>query len=104
MYTSLLYLYSHRKFDIVNRGFSGYNSRWCKIILPKLMTEKDVKDTHLFTIFLGANDSVDSKLCPAQHVPLEEFRNNIKDMVEYLQVICVKDWIGIKADLLLSQN
>ena len=51
------------------------------------MTEKDAKDTHLFTIFLGANDSVDSELCAGQHVPLKEFRQNIADMVEYLQVI-----------------
>jgi lysophospholipase L1-like esterase len=71
---------------VINRGFSGYNTRWCKIILPGLVTSKDTADIKLVTIFLGANDSVDSTLCSKQHVPLEEFKQNMKDMIQYLKV------------------
>ncbi|KAL4229114.1 isoamyl acetate-hydrolyzing esterase [Mactra antiquata] len=78
-----------RKCDVINRGFSGYNTRWCKIILPKLVTKADVTDTKMVTIFLGANDSVDSVLCPNQHVPLNEFKKNMIDMVQYLMDIGV---------------
>lgn len=73
---------------MVCRGFSGYNSRWWNIILPKLLNAKDVEDAALVTLFLGANDSVLSDLGKAQHVPLEEFQQNMSDMVVYLQVKC----------------
>ena len=71
---------------MISRGFSGYNTRWCKLILPKLISAEDASSTQLVTIFLGANDSVDSVICKKQHVPLDEYKQNLKDMVEYLQV------------------
>ena len=76
----------NRKCDVINRGFSGYNTRFCKLILPKLITASDSPNMQLVTIFLGANDSVDSVKCTKQHVPLEEYTQNLLDMVEYLQV------------------
>ena len=74
---------------MINRGFSGYNTRWCKLILPKLISADDAFNTQLVTIFLGANDSVDSEICKKQHVPLEEYKRNLLDMVEYLQVFTI---------------
>ncbi|KAL3837171.1 hypothetical protein ACJMK2_022547 [Sinanodonta woodiana] len=82
--------YLQRKCDVLNRGFSGYNSRWNKIILPKLVTQADAESIAFVTIFLGANDSVDKSLNPMQHVPLEEYKQNLIDMVDYLQSIGVK--------------
>lgn len=38
------------------------------------------------TVFLGANDSVDSVRCPTQHVPLEEYSQNMRDIIQYLMV------------------
>lgn len=72
---------------MINRGFSGYNTRFCKLILPKLITASDSLNTQLVTILLGANDSVDSVKCTKQHVPLEEFKQNLLDMVGYLESI-----------------
>lgn len=83
-WVSLLSDFLQRKCDVINRGFSGYNTRWCKIILPKLVIKEDVKDICFITIFLGANDSVDSEICPKQHVPVPEFKQNLTDMVTYL--------------------
>ncbi|XP_064598324.1 isoamyl acetate-hydrolyzing esterase 1 homolog [Liolophura sinensis] len=81
--------YLTRKCDVLNRGFSGYTSRWCKLALPKLVTSTEAKDILLFTIFLGANDSNDSIINLRQHVPLEEFKQNLVEIVEYLQSIGV---------------
>ncbi|KAL5010818.1 hypothetical protein ScPMuIL_013123 [Solemya velum] len=86
---SLIADHLQRKCDVVCRGFSGYNSRWWKIILPKVLTASDVKDAALITLFLGANDSVLADLGKAQHVPLEEFQQNMSDIVIYLQSIGV---------------
>lgn len=46
-----------RKCDVVNRGLSGYNSRWAKIVLPRLLSHEDsVNNIAAVTIFFGAND------------------------------------------------
>ncbi|CAN0465067.1 unnamed protein product [Hapterophycus canaliculatus] len=57
---SLLAHWWERRFDVVNRGFSGYNTRWLmplveKIFVPDRDGNAPVK---LVTIFLGANDCV----------------------------------------------
>ncbi|XP_060042996.1 isoamyl acetate-hydrolyzing esterase 1 homolog isoform X2 [Erinaceus europaeus] len=47
-----------RKCDVLNRGFSGYNTRWAKIILPRLIRKGNSLDNLVaVTIFFGANDS-----------------------------------------------
>lgn len=84
---ALLADYVQRKCDVIARGFSGYNTRWCKLLLPKLVTADDAPNTQLVTILLGANDSVDSVICKKQHVPLVEYKQNLLDMVEYLQSV-----------------
>lgn len=86
-WTALVADFLQRKCDVINRGFSGYNTRWCKIILPKLVSKKDAEEIKMITIFLGTNDSVDSTICHKQHVPLEEFKQNMTDMIQYLQDI-----------------
>jgi lysophospholipase L1-like esterase len=78
-----------RNYDIYNRGFSGYNSRWIKHILPSLfpdnLTSSNATDFVFATVFLGANDSVHPG--EPQHVPLEEYRDNILSIVTYLKSI-----------------
>ncbi|XP_026008349.1 isoamyl acetate-hydrolyzing esterase 1 homolog [Astatotilapia calliptera] len=48
-----------RKCDVINRGLSGYNSRWGKIVLPRLINPENSADSKIeaVTIFFGANDS-----------------------------------------------
>lgn len=52
-------LYAHfRKCDVLNRGLSGYNTRWAKSVLPRLIgKDSQAEKTVAVTIFFGANDS-----------------------------------------------
>jgi isoamyl acetate esterase len=65
--------------DVYNRGFSGYNSRWALQALP-LIIEGIVADISIVVIFFGANDAVTSD--DVQHVPLDEYRSNIRSMID----------------------
>ncbi|XP_053564920.1 isoamyl acetate-hydrolyzing esterase 1 homolog [Bombina bombina] len=77
-----------RKCDVINRGLSGYNTRWAKLILPRLISKKcNDQKTLAVTIFFGANDSALKEDNPQQHVPLEEYIENLKCMIDYLKTI-----------------
>ncbi|KAK2533918.1 Iah1 [Columba guinea] len=81
-----------RKCDVVNRGFSGYNTRWAKLILPRLITKSTgAESTVAVTIFFGANDSALKDLNPKQHVPLEEYAENLKSMIQYLKSVDITE-------------
>ncbi|KAL7527359.1 hypothetical protein ACHAWF_002147 [Thalassiosira exigua] len=73
-----------RRADVLNRGFSGYNSGW---FLKFAATEEGKADlfehdgVKLVVIFFGANDASDPNLNERQHVPLETFKTNIKDII-----------------------
>lgn len=75
-----------RKCDVVNRGLSGYNSRWAKIILPGLLHPQDPADSNIaaVTVFFGANDSALEDKNPQQHVPLQEYSENLKEITRLL--------------------
>lgn len=52
-----MWCFVFRKCDVVNRGLSGYNSRWAKIVLPRLLNQEDsVNNIAAVIIFFGAND------------------------------------------------
>ncbi|NXI42112.1 IAH1 esterase, partial [Galbula dea] len=81
-----------RKCDVVNRGLSGYNTRWAKLVLPKLITKNaGAESTVAVTIFFGANDSALKDLNPKQHVPLEEYAANLKSMIQYLKSVDITE-------------
>ncbi len=65
-----------RRADVLNRGFSGYNTRHCLELVPRLFGEGNI----LFcTVLLGANDAA----LPGerQHVPMDEYKRNIGKIV-----------------------
>lgn len=68
-----------RKLDIIQRGFIGYNSRWCLKILPDIL--KELQNIGIAYIFLGSNDSM-TEGCTS--VPLPEYLANMKAMVEIM--------------------
>lgn len=75
----------------MQRGFSGYNTRWNKLILPRIVDAEMAKDLAAVVILLGANDSNRGDLNPTQHIPLEEYKLNLVHMVEYLMVSLSKE-------------
>lgn len=74
-----------RKADVVQRGYSGYNTRWVRRhwgeIMPAMPAPAGGPDTTV-VIFLGANDSCQPP--GFQHVPLEEYADHLEWMVDTL--------------------
>ena len=74
-----------RSADVINRGYSGYNTRWIMRLLPRVFPASGEAPS-LVTVLLGANDAARPPPIPGcpltddagrpfagrQHVPLEE--------------------------------
>ena len=83
-----------RTADLINRGYSGYNTRWIMRLLPRIFPTSGEAPS-LVTVCLGANDAVRPPPIPGtpltddsgrplagrQHVPLEEYRANLVEIV-----------------------
>ncbi|PIK38704.1 putative isoamyl acetate-hydrolyzing esterase 1-like [Apostichopus japonicus] len=74
-----------RKCDVVNRGLSGYNSRWGRILLPHILPLDLLKDTVIATVFFGANDASLPEIAPDKYVSVEDYSANLKEIVEHLK-------------------
>jgi len=72
-----------RKCDVVNRGYSGYTSRHLKVMLPTLLAEANTS-IHVATLLIGSNDAVPEQE-DDRHVPLDEYRTNIENMLTQLK-------------------
>lgn len=70
-------------FDVDERGFEGYNSRWGLDLMPKLFPKSYLEKVEIFVLFLGHNDSLEYNNFPA-HVPVEEFDTNMREIIRYL--------------------
>lgn len=75
--------YYRLKADIINRGFSGYNSTYLCNILPFLYPLNSIEKPFLTVIMLGNNDSA-IKEVKVQHVDIEEFSKNVENIIKYL--------------------
>lgn len=80
-----------RRVDVLNRGFSGYNSDW---FLRYAATDDGKEDlfgrgegegVKLVTIFFGANDASDPTLNARQHIPLDRFKSNIQEIASLIR-------------------
>lgn len=74
-----------RSADVVNRGFSGYNTRWARWMLSRLLPPSKTSNLLLCTVFFGANDSVSEG--ETQHVPVAEYKENLVRIVVHLREI-----------------
>ncbi|KAF7677619.1 hypothetical protein GT037_004478 [Alternaria burnsii] len=70
-----------RRLDVVNRGFSGYNTRQALQILPAIVPPPDQAKIRFMTVFFGANDSSLPDAPNKQHISLNEFIQNLKDII-----------------------
>ena len=71
-----------RRVDVLNRGFSGYNTTWVKCVLPQILPSALPLDAA--TVLLGSNDSGVREINPEQHVPLDAFESNLRGICEFL--------------------
>ncbi|GMQ10104.1 hypothetical protein CsSME_00053240 [Camellia sinensis var. sinensis] len=76
-----------RKADVVLRGYSGYNTRWALFLLHRLFPLGSTTPPVATTIFFGANDAaLSGRTSERQHVPTEEYKENLKRIVHHLKV------------------
>lgn len=74
-----------RRADVLNRGFSGYNTRHAVDILPSVFGPdlSHVGQPLFVTVFFGANDSsLPGDRQHNQHVPIDEYEDNLKTIVK----------------------
>jgi len=67
--------------DVINRGFSGYNTKWGLMVIDAVV--KETPD--IVFICFGANDAIDETI--AQHVSLDNYEKNINDMIRIISKV-----------------
>ncbi|XP_071719883.1 GDSL esterase/lipase At5g45920 [Rutidosis leptorrhynchoides] len=79
-----------RTADVVLRGYSGYNTRWAKKVLEKVfpaeLNDGVGRAPLAVTVFFGANDAcLPDRYAAFQHVPIDEYKQNLTHIVSYLK-------------------
>ncbi|KAI8998989.1 SGNH hydrolase [Trametes punicea] len=73
----------NRKMDVINRGFSGYNTDWILPVFEQCFATKQeqqhVPKVRLLVIWFGANDAAPPP--KPQHVPLDRFCANLRRLL-----------------------
>ncbi|KAK5708077.1 hypothetical protein LTR97_000617 [Elasticomyces elasticus] len=82
-----------RKLDVSNRGFSGYNTLQALRALSLCLPDANKANMQFLLIMFGANDArhPNTPGGPDQHVPLEQFKSNVRHMVSHPSVKAHKD-------------
>ncbi|KAJ8753557.1 hypothetical protein K2173_022798 [Erythroxylum novogranatense] len=75
-----------RKADVLVRGYGGYNTRWALFLLNHIFPLDSTKPPIATTIFFGANDAaLPGRTGERQHVPVEEYKENLRKIVLHLK-------------------
>jgi lysophospholipase L1-like esterase len=75
-----------RQVDVINRGYSGYNSRWALSVVDHIFPANLTGKIELATVFFGANDAaLSDRPSSSQHIPLSEYIFNMKSIVAHLR-------------------
>jgi len=72
-----------RRLDIVNRGLSGYNTSNAMAILDDISPSKSPARVDYLLLLFGSNDSCLPGVSTNQHVPLEQFRQNMEAIIDH---------------------
>ncbi|KAF3844909.1 hypothetical protein F7725_008072 [Dissostichus mawsoni] len=69
-------------------------ARWGKILLPRLFSSTNPEENNIaaVTVFFGSNDCALQDKKPQQHVPLQEYSENLKEITRLLASV------GVSAD------
>lgn len=91
-----------QKLDVINRGASGYNTRWTLPLLAQLFPSNEHAPL-VVLIFFGANDACAPSLpgsLSLQHVPVDEYEQNLVKIVKFIKGIgCNHVFIGMAYSL-----
>ncbi|KAK9237354.1 SGNH hydrolase-type esterase domain-containing protein [Lipomyces kononenkoae] len=70
-----------RKFDVIQRGFGGYNSDHAVLMVDKIIQQETTLTSKikLMVVFFGTNDSVIPEA--TQHVPILRYKDNLRKIV-----------------------
>ncbi|TFK50102.1 SGNH hydrolase [Heliocybe sulcata] len=76
-----------RKFDVINRGFSGYNTEWVIPVFEQFFAKSQdqarLPKVQLLTIWFGANDAC---IPPEpQYVPIDAYAANLSKLVNFVK-------------------
>lgn len=79
-----------RTADVVLRGYSGYNTRWALKVKEKVLhPSESSRSPAAVLVFFGANDAcLPDRSSAFQHVPLEEYKQNLHAILAFLK----KQW------------
>ncbi|KAK3065777.1 hypothetical protein LTR53_018046, partial [Teratosphaeriaceae sp. CCFEE 6253] len=77
-----------RKLDVINRGLSGYNTLQALRAIALCLPEPEQAKMRILVIMFGANDArlPNSPGGPDQHVSLEDYKKNLKRIVQHRNV------------------
>ncbi|SPN98360.1 related to IAH1 Isoamyl acetate hydrolytic enzyme [Cephalotrichum gorgonifer] len=87
----------NRRYDVINRGLSGWTSSNALEYLPQIIppaSESTPRIEYIF-ILLGANDAVLKLPWTKQHVPLATYEENLKKIVTHANITSHKPKIFI---------
>ncbi|EPS42541.1 hypothetical protein H072_3474 [Dactylellina haptotyla CBS 200.50] len=71
-----------RKLQVLERGFAGYNTANARYIVNKIIPPANgAVAVKLLVLWLGANDCILSTAASGQHVPLAEYKANLKAII-----------------------
>ncbi|MCJ1469052.1 hypothetical protein MMC07_007684 [Pseudocyphellaria aurata] len=79
-----------RRLDVINRGFSGYNTSQALAVLPLFMPTVAQAQIRFMAIFFGANDACLPESSTHQHVPLGQYKQNLRDIIAHKVVTIQK--------------
>ena len=75
-----------RKVDVINRGYSGFNTKQATYLAPIVFPSSERGRVQLATLFFGANDAaLPDRSSSKQHVPLADYKDNLRRMIGYLR-------------------
>ena len=81
-----------RRVDVLNRGYSGYNTRWALETLSYVFDENNTSSVQLVSVFFGANDAaLETGESSRQFISLDEFTSNMKKILQHIKSVCSND-------------
>lgn len=80
-WVSLLAHHYTRKLDVINRGYSGYNTAHALFVLDKVIESYGNMNAEIVLVFFGANDANDDHI---QGVPLDKYHSNLTEISQKL--------------------